>query len=375
MPEHSGLVPALDAACTVARINADEAESQRRLTPATVDALRTTGLLRAYVPAAYGGPELDPLTTNAAIEQVAWADGAAGWCTMIAATTTSIACLLEPDGAKEIFGSPTSVPGGAFAPTGTIEPVDGGWTLSGRWSWGSGTDHCDWVCAGALTPSGEQHLCFVPQSAVTLHDTWYSSGLRGTASGDFSVDGVHVPSRHAIRPGITRRQVDVAIARFPMFNVLAAGVASVCLGIAGRAVDEIVTLAAAKKPAFSGKTLAHQQMAQHDIGRAAAIIDAARAYLFAELAGAWEEVQRGDRPSVERRARIRAACSHAAEESARAVDLAYHLGGGTSVYATSPLQRCFRDVHTATQHLQVGRRIFESYGRLLLGLELDTTTL
>lgn len=297
---------------------------------------------------------------------------------MIAATTTSIACLLDPDGAREVFGDPASVAGGAFAPTGTIEPATEGWALQGRWSWGSGVDHSDWVSAGAFTSTGDQYLCFVPRHAVTLHDTWHSSGLRGTGSGDFSIDEsarVHVPHRNTMQPGVTRRQVDVPIARFPMFNVLAAGVASVCLGIARRAVDEIVELATAKKPAFSGKTLAHQQMAQHDIGRAAAIVDAAHAYLFGELAEAWDEVLRGDRPSVERRARIRAACSHAAEESARAVDLAYHLGGGTSVYATSPLQRCFRDAHTATQHLQIGRRVFESYGRLLLGLDLDATTL
>jgi alkylation response protein AidB-like acyl-CoA dehydrogenase len=130
-----------------------------------------------------------------------------------------------------------------------------------------------------------------------------------------------------------------------------------------------------KRPAFSSKTLADQQMTQHDIGRAAAIVDAARAYLFGELAAAWDEVRRGDKPSVQRRARIRAACSHAAQEAARAVDIAYHLGGGSSVFAGNQLQRCLRDVHTATQHLQVGRRMFESYGRLLLGLEVDTSTL
>ena len=178
-----------------------------------------------------------------------------------------------------------------------------------------------------------------------------------------------------MRPGRGPRYVDGPVARFPMFNVLASGVASVCVGIAQRAVDEIVALAVGKRPAFASKTLAHQQMAQHDIGKATAVVGGARALLHDELAEAWAEVQRGDKPSVARRARIRSACSHAAEESARAVDLAYHLGGGSSVFSTNPLQRCFRDIHTATQHLMVGRRVHESLGRLLLGLEVDTGTL
>jgi indole-3-acetate monooxygenase len=369
------VLAAVGAAAAVARANADEAETERRLTPATVEALNSTGVCQAYVPAVYGGPELDPLTVNAAIERVAIADGAAGWCTMIAATTTSIACLLPPDGAKEVFGTQGSIAGGAFAPTGTARMVDGGLDVDGRWSWGSGTDHSDWISAGVITDSGEMRLCFIARDAARFHDTWFSSGLRGTASGDFSLEHVFVPERHSFVVGAATRHVDVPVARFPMFNVLAAGVASVCLGIGQRAVDEIVELAVGKKPAFSSKTLASQQMAQHDIGRAAAIVDAARAYLFGELAAAWDEVQRGESPSLERRARIRAACSHAAQEAARAVDIAYHLGGGSAVFATNPLQRCFRDAHTATQHLQVGRRIFESYGRLLLGLEVDGSTL
>ena len=364
----------LEHACAVARAGADEAETRRRLSPATVDALRRTGILRAYVPAAYGGPELDPLTVNSALEALGRADGAAGWCAMIAATTTSMACLLPPDGAAEVFGDPRGITGGAFAPTSTAVTVDGGLRITGRWMWGSGTDHCDWITGGVVTDRGEVRLCVLAAADVTVHDTWFSSGLRGTASGDFSCDGVVVPERRTMQPATSRRYVDNALSRFPMFTLLASGVAAVCLGIAQRAVDEIVTLAVAKTPAYSSKALAHQQMAQHDIGRAGAVVGAARAFLHDEVAGAWDEVGCGERPSVERRARIRAAASHAAEESARAVELAYRLGGGSSVFATNPLQRCLRDIHTATQHVQVGRRVFESLGRLMLGLDVDTAT-
>ena len=371
----SPFLAAVDTAAAVAKVNADEAETKRRLTPATVDALRATGVFRSYVPAAYGGPELDPLTVSRALERLAVADGAAGWCAMIAATTTSIATLLPPDGAREVFGDATSISGGAYAPSGRATSVDGGYRLSGRWSWGSGTDHCDWITGGATTDDGETRLFFIPARDVALHDTWYSSGLCGTASGDFSVDDVFVGADYTMRPGFGPRHVDNPVARFPMFNLLASGVASVCLGIAQRAVDEIVALAQGKMPTFASKTLAHQQIAQIEIAKAAACVGAARAYLHTELGAAWDEVQRAERPTIARRAAIRSACTYAAEESARAVDLAYHLGGGSSVYRSNPLQRCFRDIHTATQHLMVGRRVYETVGRVMLGLDADTTTL
>jgi alkylation response protein AidB-like acyl-CoA dehydrogenase len=366
----------LDAACAIAAANADEAETSRRLTPATVDAIRATGLFRAYVPQAYGGPELDPLTVLDAFETVARADGAAGWCAMIAGTTTSVASLLPAQGAVEVFGDAASISGGAYAPSGrAVSCGEGMLRVSGRWMWGSGTDHCDWITGGVVTESGEFRLCFMPAARVVFHDTWYSMGLRGTASGDFEVDGVDVPEYRSFRPGAGPRYTDAPIARFPMFNVLASGVASVCLGIAQHAVDEILGQATGKVPLFSTKSLAEQQYGQHDVAKAQACVSAARAFLHDEIGRAWALVQRGDRPSVEQRARIRLACTHAAEESIRAVDLAYHLGGGSAVFMSNPLQRCFRDIHTASQHLMVSGRILSTVGRVLLGLDTDTSTL
>ena len=147
---------------------------------------------------AYGGPEVDPVTLVRAIEAVAHSDGGAGWCTMIASTTSSMASLLPEEAAREIYGDRNSITGGVFAPNGkgeavTVDGVDG-FSVSGRWAWGSGTQHCQWVLGGALCDDGTFRLCWFPQSAVTFHDTWYTTGMRGSGSLDYSVHEVFVPA-------------------------------------------------------------------------------------------------------------------------------------------------------------------------------------
>jgi indole-3-acetate monooxygenase len=353
------------------RERADEAEGQRRLTGDVVAALRDADLFRMCVPAAYGGPEVDPLTMMEAIATVAHADGAAGWCSMIASTTSTMSCFLAPDIARKIYEDPMTVTGGAFAPNGVGKRADGGYVVNGRWQWGSGTDHCQWLTTGTLTDDGGFHLFFVPAEQIVFHDTWYSNGLRGTSSWDFEVRDVFVPDGYSVQPLAARGQVDSPLARFPNFSLLACGVASAMLGIARRAIDEIIELANVKTPVLARKKLGDWAMAQVEIARAEATLSAARAFLRDEVGQAWETVLAGEKPSVDQRIRIRLACSHVGRATAEAVDRCYDTGGGSSVYATSPLQRCFRDIHTATAHIMVGQRMFETYGKHALGHELD----
>jgi alkylation response protein AidB-like acyl-CoA dehydrogenase len=368
LAEARRLVPLVEA-------NAVASEQGRRLAAPVVEAFREAGLFRLCVPAAYAGPEVDPLTMSEIIQTVAAADGAAGWCVMIASTTSSMSMFLPPDTARAIYGDPAVITGGAYAPNGTGTRTDAGWSVTGRWQWGSGTQHCDWITGGSITDDGGFHLCFLPKSAVTFHDTWDSSGLRGTGSLDFSVDGVVVPFDRTVQPGVGRPTIDGPLARFPNFNLLATGVASATLGIARRALDEVTALAQGKRPLFSAKTLADSSVAQSDLAQAEAAHGAARAFLAHEVGVAWDQACRGERVSTDQRARVRLACAHTARAAARAVDVAYELGGGSSVYATNPLQRCFRDVHTATQHLMVSPRMFETIGKVLLGRKADLTTL
>ena len=144
-----------------------------------------------------------------------------------------------------------------------------------------------------------------------------------------------------------------------------------CLGIARRAIDEVIDLADVKTPVFVEPRLAKSTMAQVDVAKAEAALGSACAFLLDEVGTTWDDVLAGRDVTIEQRARIRLASTNVGVRCAEAVDLAYNTGGGSSVYSSSPLQRCFRDIHTATQHLMVSPRAYEIFGRHRLGLPLD----
>lgn len=377
----SAPVAAARSVAPVVAAHADEAEELRRLPGSTVEALVAAGLMRLCVPSAYGGPEANPMELVEAIEAVAAVDGATGWCVMIASTTSSMSMFLPPEWAREIYGDPSTVTGGVYAPNGTAvlagegDTGADGWLVSGRWAWGSGTEHCRWITGGTRTPDGAFHLMFLDAADVTFHDTWHAVGMRGSGSLDFSVDGAFVPAGRSVLPGVGRPTIECALAAFPNYSLLAAWVAAVSLGIARHALDELTDLAQGKRPLFSSRTLAQSGSVQAELAKAEGQVRAARAFLLGELAEAWDTALAGGRVDVPVRARIRLACVHAATACAQATDVAYTLAGGTSVSTSSPLQRYLRDAHVATQHLMVSPRLLETLGRLQLGLGADTTAL
>ena len=372
----SAVLEGAEAVAGVVEANAADAERGRRLPPATVEALTSAGLMRMCVPAAYGGPEVDPLPMVRAIAAVAHADGAAGWCSMIASTTSSMSAFLPAEAAAEIYADPSVVTGGVFAPNGigTSVSADGhdGFSVTGRWPWGSGTQHCHWVLGGARCDDDTFRLCWFPQSSVVFHDTWYTSGMRGSGSLDYSVDGAFVPAVRTMQPGVSAPVVDAPLARFPNFTLLAAGVAAVGVGVARRALDELVDIAEGKRPQFSSRTLAQSGFTQVELSRAEGQWRAAQAFLFDSLGEAWESVQRRAAATIEQRTAIRLAAVHAATVNAEVADTAFTLAGGTAVYDTSPLGRCARDAHVVTQHIQTAPKLHETIGKLLLGQDADT---
>ncbi len=357
--------------------HADAAEAGRRLAAPTVDALTGAGLMRMCTPAAYGGLEADPVTLIESIEAVALADGAAGWCSMIASTTSSMAAFLPAETAAEIYGDPAVVTGGVFAPNGkgAAAEHDGveGFTITGRWAWGSGTQHCQWVLGGAMCDDETFRLCWFPQADVDFHDTWHTGGMRGSGSLDYSVDAVFVPAAFTMQPGVTKPVVASKLARFPNFTLLAAGVSAVGLGVARHALDELNEMAQGKKPQYSSRTLAKSAFTQIEFARAEAQLRSARAFLFDEVRSAWASLEADDEVNLDQRTAIRLAATHAATASAAVADTAFTLAGGSAVYDTSVLGRCMRDAHVVTQHIQTAPKLNEKIGRLLFGLDDDLT--
>lgn len=365
------LVEGARRVAAVASESADEAERLRRLPPTTVSALADAGLLTLCLPQAYGGPGVSPVVLIDAVVEVARGDGAAGWCAAIASTTSSLAAFLAPDVAAVVFPSPAAASGGVFAPNGRGVREGAGYRVTGRWQWGSGTQHCAWIVGGAMCDDESQRVCFFPAADVSFHDTWHSVGMRGTGSLDFSVDGVLVPESFTIRSGVGPACVDEPIARFPNFTLLALGIAATGLGVARRALDELAALAGSKTPQFSSRTLAASGFAQTEYARAEAQWRAARTYLRDEVATAWEMATTGDAVPVSTRVAMRLAAAHAAATCVAVTDAAWTLAGGSAVYETSVLGRCLRDAHVTTQHIMVAPKLNETLGKFLLGVEFD----
>ncbi len=368
------------AAGAAGRAAAPEQDRLRHLTDDVAAHVVRSGLPRACVPAEIGGTEAPIAEVVDAVVRLAVDDGATAWCGMIAATTSLVSGYLAPDWLEPIYGDPGAVTGGFAAPVGRAAASEGGLTVSGRWQWGSGTRHCTWIGGGALlvdsegapAPRGDGLVApfvFFERSQVELLDTWHTSGLRGTGSTDYEVDAAFVPEGRWVQVG-GEPVIDRPLYRFSFFGALACGVAAVTIGLARRAIDELVLLAADKRPQGSSKPLAERPVVQAEVARAEAAVRSARALLDAAIADAAADA--GARTVDDsHRIGLRLAATDATARCVEAVDRCFHSGGGAAVYETSPLQRVFRDVHVATQHAMVAPRTYEVVGRHTLGLATD----
>ena len=354
-------------------------EQNRRLPSAAVEALARAGVFKVLVPRTFGGSEAHPATMVAVIEEIARADGSAGWCTMVGATSGLMSMHLDEGIAREVYGADDAVTCGVFAPMGRAVVAEGGYRVSGRWPFASGCEHSKWRMGGAIVMGESGPAELLPSGAPDVRsmlfhadetrviDTWDTSGLRGTGSHDLEVTDVFVPRERSF--SLLTGAPKHAGYTLPFFGVLASGVAAVGLGIARAAIDAFVAMAKSKTPPGSKRTLAHRDLVQMDVARAEAKLRGARAFLYEAIEEATSS------PSLVARARLRLAASHAAEESAAVVAIAYKAGGGAAIYSKSPLQRYFRDAHVVTHHIMVNDVATTLAGRVLLGVESDTTTL
>jgi len=370
------LYPLLDSA-------SPRIESERRLPDDVVSALKASRLFRLCVPERYAGLEASPVAMVEVIAELARADGSAGWCVAIGATSGLLGGYLADADAKEVYASdPDSVAGGVFAPKGKATTDGDAYRASGRWAFASGVTHCSWLMGGCvifedgkpvLLPGGvpDSRLVVFRAEDATVHDTWTVSGLCGTGSHDMEITNLVVPRSRSVSLMSDRPRVDSPLYKFPVFGCLAAGIAAVSLGLARRAIDELVELAGGKTPAASRRLLVERPTIQLQIAEAEAAERSARAFLVGTIGEIYEHASRGHEMDVRQRALLRLAATSTVIQSKRAVDAMYEAGGGSSIYKSSPLQRCFRDVHTASQHMIVSSSTLELAGRVLAGVETE----
>ncbi len=366
----------------LARELAAETERRRQLPDELVARLRDSGLLRAGAPVEVAALELAPVPALRCAEEVARGDASAGWCVSIAITSSLLAAYLPAESRTELFGDGKGVAAGVWAPRGQARSVDGGVLVSGRWAFCSGIAHADLLFAGCVMESDAPSESERPKPSVValrkedlqIPDTWHTLGLRGTGSHDAVADEVFVPSGRVFSlfdgPVLNR-----PLYRFPVFGFFALSIGAAALGNARAAIDELVALAAGKVGLGSTRTLAQRSATQASVAAAEASLRAARALYYEAVEAAWQAAQ-GDEPvSVALRNGLRLAATHAVRTSADVVRAMYDLGGGTAIYDDSPLQRRFRDAHTATAHFQVNEASREVPGRILLGQPTDPAML
>jgi alkylation response protein AidB-like acyl-CoA dehydrogenase len=379
-------VPAARALAPEIAARAAEIEAERRLPADLAAQLARAGLFRMLVPKRYGGGEVSPLTLWQTIETLAAADAAVAWCVMIASTTGVTAAYLPPDQAKEVFGDPLTITGGVFAPLGQAHIEGDTAIVGGRWAWASGSANCHWLMGGCVlmengaprklddgTP--ETRMFIAPRAEVELIDTWFASGLRGTGSGDMVMAKVRIPLARSVSLSRDAPLVQAPVYAFPVFGLLALGIAAVACGNARAALDEFSALAVAKKPQGAGRSLAQRSAVQAQWAEAETALRSARAFVMEVIDTAMAAAVKGEGLSLRHRADLRLACAHMAKTGADVCRAVYTLGGGSSVYESSTLQRRFRDAHVATQHIMVAPTILEVAGRALLTGEGDWSVL
>jgi indole-3-acetate monooxygenase len=366
------------------RAYADETERGRRLASPVVDALRSARLFSMGLPASLGGSETPMVNALRVIEQVAYADGATGWNVMIAFDTGFMAGFLHSPEARALIASIRQpILAGSLSPPGRLVRTAGGYRLTGRWRFGSGCQQADLFVVGAMlgedgapaTGANVMHdmvWVTVPAAAVTIADTWHVAGMRGTGSHDFAVEDlfvaegfvepIHVDA--AAEPGPL-----YALGVFPAFGIVKAAVA---LGVARHAIEALKELALAKTATGQTSLLRERPAVQADLARAEACVRSARALMNEVVADVWHTVVNRGAPSIEQRAWLRLAGVDGVQRAIEAVDLMYNAGGGTAIYESSPLERCFRDVHVVPAHIVVQPNVYEVAGRVFLDLPPGT---
>ncbi len=382
----AALVDAARALAPRIRALREEIECERRLPAEIVAGMHAARLFHMLVPREIGGLEVDPATACRAIEEVARADGSAGWNLMIGVEQGIFAAYLPRQAALAVWGdNANAVTAGGGAPLGRATAVPGGYRVQGRWRFASGCGHCTWLGANALLFDGEQQRRDADGAAITrwmlfpveraqILDTWYTAGMRGTGSHDFVVDDLFVPEELSFNTSLDRPWPGTPLYTIPYISIVAITMAAVALGIARSAIGALVQLASTKTPTGAQQLLCERPAVQAAVAQAEALLRSSRALLYDTIDEVWRALPPADGfISVEQRAALRLVSVNAAVSCARAVDLMYEAGGASSIYESNPLARCFRDVHTLTQHYQITPPHYETLGRIMLGMEPGTT--
>ena len=368
-----------ELASRVAR-ESDRIDRERKIPAELVQALADKNFFRLLVPRSLDGEEMDWLEYLRIIELFAEADASTAWCLNQNNVFATYAAKMPEQTAKEIWSDPRAVvangpPASAFA-----NPVEGGYLLSGRWNFSSGSPHATWFAAIApvVSPEAEPHaqpgkenevrILLVPKDEVEFIDDWQVAGLRGTGSLSFKADQLFVPYPRTFDPGENAREPG-ALYVISINLLFASGFATTALGAARSALDTAIGLAARKKQWMEKDRLQEKSTSHRMVGQGEACWRSARAFLREHVSAVWNSASRNHSLTIEERIGLRLSATHAIRMAAEVVDTAYALCGSDAIFTRNPIQRRFQDVHAITQQIQGRLSHYDTAGQFYLGLE------
>jgi alkylation response protein AidB-like acyl-CoA dehydrogenase len=365
----------------IIRDHADRAEREAQMPREVADAFLDAGLFRIMLPREMGGGELTIPDSLRLYEEVARIDGSAAWNLAICSGGPLFGHNLSRTAFENIFGDPRGVSAGSLNPATTrVVAEKGGWRFSGKATYASASAHATYLmAAGMVLRDGAPEMVdgfptmragMFPIKEAKILNTWSTAGMRGTGSNDCVFENVFVPDEFTF----DWLNAKSAWQRGPFANIplqlqFVGGFVSVVLGTARHALDTLNEIAQAKVPAATRATLRERPIAQIQYAQAKGLLHAARAYFYECNDEIWRKGVAGESFSIEDRAHARLAVVTAAKLAAQAVDLIAEIAGMNAAQTSCPIERCWRDVHTATQHVLMNTSRFEVVGRVLFGLD------
>jgi alkylation response protein AidB-like acyl-CoA dehydrogenase len=311
------------------------------------------------------------------LEEIAKADASTAWCLGQCNVCAMTSAYLDADAAREIFTAPDSILAwGAIAHA--VQVVPGGYRISARWDFASGSRQANWLGAHVpvieadgtkrLRPNGvpEIRTIVFPASSATMYEVWDVIGLSGTGTDSYSVDNLFIPEKFsALRDDVTALREQGSLFKFTTYTMFGLGFSALSLGLARATLDAAIDLARGKA-SVGQKAMRENNAVQGLIGRTEGNWRAARAYIYGTAAEVWAEVKRTGVLTEEHRLALRLASTWTIHQATGVVDAAYHMAGATAVFKSNKFERRFRDMHAIAQQIQARDTHYEDAGRAIL---------
>jgi len=348
----------------VLRKRTARAEQLRRLPDETFADFQGAGLFRALQPRRYGGYELDLDIFYQAVIEVGTVCGSSAWILGVIGVHNWHLAIFPPQAQEDVWGKDTSIQlSTSLAPTGTVQRVDGGFRLSGRWSFSSGCDFCQWAVLGGLVPPAESgqpsdaRVFLVPRRDYVIDDNWHVMGLCATGSKDVVVNDAFVPEyrTHSYTDAFYLRHPgtvinDAPLYRLPFGLVFANGITAPAIGAALGAFEAFREQSSKRINARDQSRVVEDPFVQYRLAEAGAEISAARDRVLGNFAEMMRLVRAGEEIPLSARARYKWDAGKAIDRSVRAVDKLFEASGGRGIFLDNPIQRAWRDVHAMRAH-------------------------